>query len=381
MSPLIRFYQRFQLPIWAFLISRLIFAAIQAFALSFPDSLRAAQVSSWLETWVRWDSVYYLSIAAEGYTFSSVTFSTAPFFPLYPILIRLLTPLAGGSATVAALLISNAAALGALIMMQVLAELELKTPAKGRIAALLLLLYPASFFLSAAYTESLFLLLTLASAYCARTQRWTSAVVLGMLASATRLVGSLTFIIVVLEWADTHGFRWSGLHRRAMWAAVWQGLHREGWVLLGALGIPLTLLSFALFQGVTLGSPLAFVESQIVWRGSIDPFKAVSEFLQLITGQLYNATRILGALAATSAVALLPAMFRLRAGYGLYALLSLLIPLSGGFYAYVRYVGVIFPLFIALAGLSAPRQAAIATLFGIAQLMLLWMFYNGAFIA
>src|SRR5262245_30805687 len=73
----------------------------------------------------RWDSVWYLRIADSGYGESA---PRAAFFPLYPLLVRGVATLFGGSHAallVAAYIVSLAAFLGALTLLYWLTELEL----------------------------------------------------------------------------------------------------------------------------------------------------------------------------------------------------------------------------------------------------------------
>src|SRR3990170_353278 len=73
----------------------------------------------------RWDSVWYLRVADSGYGDSA---PRAAFFPLYPLLVRAVATLVGGSDAallVAAYLVSLAAFVGALLLLHRLTELEL----------------------------------------------------------------------------------------------------------------------------------------------------------------------------------------------------------------------------------------------------------------
>ena len=118
-----------------------------------------------LEIWARWDSEWYLLIAERGYDVVSLptqfglrtdpTF-TAGFLPLYPVLIRALTPIFGGVG--AGLVISNLALFAALLLLHRLVRFEVDGET-GEVAAMFscvaLLVFPSSLFLSAVYAESL----------------------------------------------------------------------------------------------------------------------------------------------------------------------------------------------------------------------------------
>src|SRR5579875_4117378 len=150
----------------------------------------------------RWDAAWYLLIARAGYapSLGSATVARSAFFPLYPLLIRLLS--FGGGETVravAGVTISLAALAVAAVLLFALARAELIatagfSPRRAERAAALavafLCLAPVSFFFSAIYPESLFLALSLAVFWFARQGRFLPASLLAALAAATRPTGA-----------------------------------------------------------------------------------------------------------------------------------------------------------------------------------------------
>ena len=62
--------------------------------------------------WVHWDTRHYVGIAQEGYTAVGDERLRLVFFPLYPLLMRLLSPLTGGDVFYAGLLVSLLCAAG-----------------------------------------------------------------------------------------------------------------------------------------------------------------------------------------------------------------------------------------------------------------------------
>ncbi len=134
----------------------------------------------------RWDSVWYLSIANLGY--GGDDSPRTAFFPLFPLLSRGVGELGGGSEA-AVLVGSYVVALGALgvalYLLHRLTELELGRAAAGP-AVLLLCVFPASVFLGAPYSESLFLAASVGAFYGARPGHWAAAGV-----QAVRLGGTL----------------------------------------------------------------------------------------------------------------------------------------------------------------------------------------------
>ena len=78
----------------------------------------------WHNAWdatVRLDALWFLRIASEGYVSRD---GSAAFFPLYPLAIRVVAWLPGVSPVAAALIVSNASFLGALIVLYGLTRLE-----------------------------------------------------------------------------------------------------------------------------------------------------------------------------------------------------------------------------------------------------------------
>ncbi|HEU0316812.1 MAG TPA: mannosyltransferase family protein, partial [Solirubrobacteraceae bacterium] len=147
----------------------------------------------------RWDSVWYLAIARDGYTDGGA--GTA-FFPLYPLLVALVAQL-GPGVLGAGVLVSVACLFVALRLLWRLTELELggAHPQAARLTVLATALGPMAFFLTAIYSESLFLALSVGAFLAARQGRWAQAAGLGALGAATRsqgilLMGALALLYV-----------------------------------------------------------------------------------------------------------------------------------------------------------------------------------------
>lgn len=144
--------------------------------------------------WAHFDGVHYLRLAARGYQDTG----TQAFFPLYPLLIRALTPLFP-SPLFAATALSLTALTFALTGL-----LYLFPPRNSKFIILHSLFFPTSFFFAAAYTESLFLALTVWFFYFLTSGRYLLAACLAALASATRLTGIILAISLLVHF----------LHRR-----------------------------------------------------------------------------------------------------------------------------------------------------------------------
>jgi Dolichyl-phosphate-mannose-protein mannosyltransferase len=159
-----------------------------------PDAL-------WL-IWQREDSAWYLDIARNGYWSAASLHgpSNWVFYPLYPVLVRPVGFLLGGSGTafdIAGVLVSNLAALIAVSYLYVLARRELGREVAS-LTVLMLALFPTSFYLSAVYSESVFLACCVACIYYTRTHRWWLAGFCGGLAALSHAQGIL--LVVPLAW-------------------------------------------------------------------------------------------------------------------------------------------------------------------------------------
>src|SRR3954454_22047815 len=96
----------------------------------------------------RWDSVWYLAIANDGYPRDDVR--RAAFFPLYPLLVRAVDRVAGDP-ILAGALVSLVCFAVALVLLHRLTALELG-PASASPAVWAIALYPGAVFFSAVYS-------------------------------------------------------------------------------------------------------------------------------------------------------------------------------------------------------------------------------------
>jgi Gpi18-like mannosyltransferase len=132
---------------------------------------------------LRWDGIRYVDIARHGYGGRSSPLS----FPLYPFLIRVVSWVVQ-SPVFAGMLVSGLAFAGALALLYRLTRAELGESVANA-TVLLLAFAPLSFFFSAIYTESLLLLLGVATFYLARNDRFGWACVAATGATLSHLDG------------------------------------------------------------------------------------------------------------------------------------------------------------------------------------------------
>jgi Gpi18-like mannosyltransferase len=296
----------------------------------------------------RWDTGFYLSIADEGYFYQGVDLPSVAFFPLLPLLIRAVTSLTGDSLT-AGLLVTNLALLGAAMLFYRLVDMQWGKEVAGR-AVWYLLIFPTAFFGSTIYTESLFLLTAIGALYFARKGYWESAALLGIAASATRLIGLIVAPMLLLEWwMQRQAAKTDPEQKRPSLKA-----------LLAPIVSPLGTAAYLLYLQIAFGDPLAFARGSEAWaRQPQSPLVMLESLFQTpeggwVSGFLAGHLHVDNWIDFLFIIAFLAMGFILlyqrRWSESVFVLLGVLIPLNSGLLmSQRRYMWVLFPAFILLA--------------------------------
>jgi hypothetical protein len=205
-----------------------------------------------------WDADWYRRIAEHGYR--GVGGAGLRFFPLLPVLARVLGVGTGVGIAVALLVLANGPALVVGGLVHRLAKAEGCDAATARLAATLVALAPPAFVLVMGYTEGLALCALLGAVLCAREGRWWWAAACALVAGLARPTG-------ILVDAPLGLLALGGLRRAPLRSLVARG---------AALLAPLAGTGlFLWWVGRTFGDPLLpyRVQSNRGLRGaSIDPF-------------------------------------------------------------------------------------------------------------
>lgn len=339
------------LPIYT--ATHLLYLLLSYVAFLFPgdtSSTSGPVLRAMINSWRHWDTGHFIAIALHGY---SDWWRTA-FFPLYPLLIRLLNYLADNP-VLAALVVSNLAGFGVLVVLYRLISEDFGEELASR-TVLYYATFPMAFFLAAAYSESLFMLLSLLCFFALRRGQWWQAALWGALASLTRVTAIPLLIPFVYEYLRQHDLR----------------LRKFRLDVLSILGIPSGLALFASYCYLRFHDPLAFSHAEAVWQRSLQPpwlaFSATiaalvqdSSHLDFITiHRVIDLTLLTAVLALV--ILLLVGPWRLRgplaATYTLYTvgafIFFLLVPAVGRYptLSMPRYTLVLFPAFLILARLG-----------------------------
>ena len=192
----------------------------------------------------RFDSLWYLAIAAYGYPATHGTVpQAAAFFPGFPLVVavvgRIVTSFyAGGE------LVAIGATIVALAGIHRLVMDETADQDTARRAVIAAAVFPSAFFLVAPFTESLFLAASTWALVFTRRGRWGSAAVLAVVTGMTRNVGAVLALPMAIE---------------AVRARSWRGL-------LAAAAAPAGLGAYLGFSWLWFGTPLAPVSVQGGWE-------------------------------------------------------------------------------------------------------------------
>lgn len=333
----------------------------------------------------RWDSVWFLGIAHFGYQRADQTV----FFPLYPALVAAGgTVFGGGSATdlVVGAVLSCGCALGALWLLHELTALELRADVARSVVWVYAWLPPA-LFLSAVYTEALFLLLSVGAFFAGRTGRWWLAGLLGALAAATRNAGVLLVVpLLVLYLYGPRADRppdsaASGLRPR------YALRHDVLWI----AAVPVGLAVYLAYLKLSLGHALTPFQQESHWHRTFIPLGGVPMGLLLGLKSLVALApgvppgAQMGDVRKVVELTFLVVCFwllcrswrRLPAAYTCYAAIALAlavsVPTAGEpLRSLPRFSMVIFPLWIALALWATERGRTRALVAVCAPLVALW---------
>ncbi len=316
--------------------------------------------------WANMDGVHYLSIAQNSY----FQYEQA-FFPLYPLMVRVIGNLIGGKYLYSSLLISHASFLMGLIIFYKL-SIKIFSVDIARWAVIGLLLFPTSFFFVSVYTEGLFFFLIMACFYFFYERNWFLTGVFGGFATATRLVG--IFILPALF------FNWIKEKKRSLSAFLGivfssSGLALYMFYLWNNYGDPLLFFHVQPAFGAGRSGGNIILLPQVIYRYlmifftarlSLDYLVALFEFFILFFAFYL----------------LIKNFKKIPLSFQIFAWFSLLLPtLTGSLSSLPRYSLTIFPIFLALAFENKIFKFIYLILSSILLFLLTSLFFRGYFVS
>ncbi len=157
-------------------------------------SVRPDQLGNGL---VAWDGTWYRDLAIHGYR--SEPLQAVRFFPLFPLIGRVLAVPIGGRVDIPLVIVANLCSLVVGVLVLRLVRLERGDEALAARSVWILMLFPAAFVLVLAYAESLMMVMTVGAFLALRRGRWWWAVPFGFLAALSRPLGVLVAVPAAVE--------------------------------------------------------------------------------------------------------------------------------------------------------------------------------------
>jgi len=352
-------------PLLAYSASRVVTGlavALAAFAAGKPVS----------EVLTTWDGRWYEKIVDYGYPTSVPqgewaagtghrVQSEVAFFPLYPLLTRLVDPFVPGGSSAAGVVVTLICGAAATVLIWQLTAWVTDRDTANR-AAVLFCFSPGAFVLSLVYAEALMLALGAACLLALLQRRWVAAGVLAALAGATRPNAS-AFAVACL-WAAG--------------AAVWQ--RREWRALVAPVLAPLGMAAFFAFLWWHTGEPGIWFRVQADGWGEQVDFgqRNLSVAWAFLRDPLGHPNRLVIGLSLALVLACIGLLVkaRLPGALNAYALTSLGLVLTSQINARPRFVFVAFPLVMALAKWARRSAFTVLAATFAATTVMLTIFYG-----
>ncbi len=334
----------------------------------------------------RWDALYYVDLVSNGYELPlghNAQVNLA-FFPLYPLVCRGLAIITFWRIPIfyICLIVSNvatyfAAFLGVkLVRMTGLTNLEDKGFFRGLFEngltiGWLIFLGPYTVYFATAYTESLFIMLVVACFYFIKKKNFLAAGAIAGLASATRSLGAVLIIPILVEMVITiKDNRIKNIFKRPNW-------------LLGLILTPSGTFAYMSYLKWFCGDAWAFTNVQTAWR-SEKMFPVVGVLFKACTGQLEARYTVMGWI-CIGVIILYVYMWRegLKT-YASYGFVTLIIALSSHVMSTPRFISGCFVAWIGiyyvLMKINRPIRSVVIILLGLSGLLTigLWMAWSKA---
>ena len=236
---------------WKALFLLIVFGAIALFPGRFNEDAYWANFhwpedqppSAWtsLQTW---DAQHYLYLAENGYSGAG---GSAAFFPLWPLLVRTIAPLFGGSVLWSGIVLANLLSIVGMMLFYGLARAHLGSRRTADTSLLLILACPGALFLSFVYPESLFLCLALLMISALLRGRWWTAVAASFFMPLTQGVGLFAVLPLLYDQLA---------RRRETGRIVWSRLS-------GALAPLAGFATYLLWMKLQTGDPFLGIRTQL----------------------------------------------------------------------------------------------------------------------
>lgn len=309
-----------------------------------------------ITVWGNFDGYYYNEIAKRGYFDSEV-----PFFPLYPILIHLLSKITTIPAVISGQIISNISFFFSLVVISKLINKDqlFKINNFFLTIAILIMLFPTSFYYGAIYNDSVFFLFASLSLLYARKGSFVISSIFASLATLGRLNGLTLFFYIVIEYITRNETKaistWNirNFTRLTSWKSIKTLLYSK---ISAVFLVPIAFVSYLIFIHIKFGNWYMLFLAMSPWgQDNITiPLQVVWRYLKIL---FINSNSNLNYWIAASelsffliyALLLIYSFRKIRFSYWMFFFLSVLIPsLTGTFQGMPRYGLHLYPFFMSL---------------------------------
>ncbi len=319
--------------IFLFLIAYFAKIFFPQFVTRFPyvETLKDSGLPYWVWSFGNFDGVHYLRIAEDGYAYQF----TQAFFPMYPILVKLVSIITFGNYLVAALLVSNICFLLGITYFYKLTK-NIFDQSVAFWSCLFIIFSPTSFYFGSVYTESLFFLLIILAFYFYEKENYILSSIFGAFSSLTRLIGIFLSVTLVK------------IAKRKNYLSLFI--------------VPFGLIVYMLYLKITFNNPLYFLTAQSafgqerttasliflpqVFYRSIQQILTTRGFVRFNSAFDFLSTVI-------CLILLLYSLKYVKKSWIFFSLLAVLTPtLTGSLISMPRYILTAFPIYIVLATIN-----------------------------
>jgi len=232
-------------------------------------TLLVAVVAGWrvgagpLSVLNRWDAGWFVRAAREGYPHhipivnGQPVETTIPFFPFYPLLLRVVSFLTPLSEVLAGVVVSLVAGAIAALLVYRIAVKVTDDPARGLRAVTLFAFFPGSFVMSMPYSEAVMVALAAACILALLEERWWTAGMCAALATASR--SSALALVPAALWQAVSVIRRDRASHGGPFTPA--GLKP----LVAPLVAPLGTVGYFAFLWMRTGDPVAYLHAQQAW--------------------------------------------------------------------------------------------------------------------
>ena len=370
-----------------FLLAIVGILVIPKFGGSFPYAntvLEPTKLPAWIWGFGNFDGVHYLRIAQNGYADAYYQ----AFFPLFPLLIRFLNFFPKTFGLNPQIFVDPSYFYTGIALANIFLFLSLlvirKIVAKKEFIwnILLLLSFPTAFYFGAIYTESLFLLELVLFILFFKKKKYLYAAVVASFASATRLVGVLLSLVLLIELIKSVNFSKIKSDVRTLFR----------WMLPIFIS-PLGFIAYMWYLKTYFGSPFAFISVQSGFGAGRSSLPIVTlpqvfyRYLKMFftvqnSYQLFNLS--LEFIFALAGLGILIWMFRkVNFSWWIFSALVYILPtLTGTFSSMPRYLIFSYIPFIpAIMKLDASFRKYLVISMVLVQIILLILFARGYWVA